>query len=165
MASNYRRLSVEALEWLQESPERQYLFVKEFGIRHPFLFKRRTGYILLNYLLEFKNKSSHEKKRSILYFLNEYTVESVKLYKILREAEQAPVKTTEKWYFKQIYHVPLTKAQYDALTDSSILKDIHDDGPFLNKKITNIKTVRELTGLGLKEAKMIVDDLYEHYSY
>lgn len=164
MASNYRRLSVEALEWLQESPERQYLFVKEFGIRHPVLFKRRTNSLLLNYLLNFKNRSSHEKECSILHFLNEYTIESVKLYKILREAEQAPVKTTEKWYFMQIYHVPLTKVQYDALTDSSILKDVYDDLHRI-KKITNIKTVRELTGLGLKEAKMIVDDLYEHYSY
>ena len=164
MASNYRRLSVEALEWLQESPERQYLFVKEFGIRHPFLFKKNTTSLLLNYLLDFKNRSSYAKSVTILHILNEYTVESVKLYKILREAEQVPVKTTEKWYFQEIYHVPLTKAQYDALTDSSILKDVYDDLHRI-KKITNIKTVRELTGLGLREAKMIVDDLYEHYNY
>jgi ribosomal protein L7/L12 len=160
MATNYRRLSVDLLNWLAAAPEgdrRAYRITSEFAIRHPNFFGefiKNDNYLdFLHSML--RSNSLCEGNTIAIRLVKKHRKEMVIIYKDLIKNTQVLIKNTQ---------APPTHRHLNWLWSDLINTELHkliaEDTGRLNK-IRYIKRVRELSGLGLRDAKGIVDRLYD----
>jgi hypothetical protein len=165
MATNYRRLSVDLLNWLAAAPEgdrRAYRITSEFAIRHPNFFGefiKNDNYLdFLHSML--RSNSLCEGNTIAIRLVKKHRKEMVIIYKdLIKNTTAYPTTATTRFYYKNS-NVPLSLWQHERLENSDIYAQIKGDLAY-RFKIQNIKSVRNLTGLGLADAKAMVDQLYD----
>lgn len=160
----YRAHAVKALEWILAESKNPYKFVRDFVIRHPNLFKKITSETsYTNFIKELYHSETSAKSYAIK-LISIFPKQSVHIHRDLIQNTKPNPSPTRYRYYKGIT-VPLTEEQHNSLVYSDLITNVKSDYFQQNKKIMSLKLVRNLTGLSLRDAKRIVDELYSMEYY